>query len=410
MKILMLSSTFPYPPTKGRIELRTFHLLKHLSNNHQVTLVTQRSEGVTDEEVKILREWVEELVVVTKESSPEDAGILGKAKRLGAFIQQGIPPHILSIYSQAIQEGVDAAVNSGKFDVVTSEHSANAIYIRPEWQKQLGAVVNIHRSFYGICKHQLETQTSDNGLRDQINLPLLRRYEQQYCQKFSEVVTMTQDDRRLLKSLNPESKITIIPNGVDLTLFPKRTSNAGGQRLVFMGAMDNLANIDAVRFFSLEVFPEILKRYPEATLELVGARPVPQVSELGAIKGIKVRGQVPSMVEYLHWGTICIVPMRIGFGVKNKTLEAMAAGIPVVASDRGLDGLKVDGADVPLRAMRANQVDEYVYAVGRLFEEPKLREKLSENGRSLVANEYTWSQVGDRYEQVLLNAFSELED
>ena len=401
----MLSSTFPYPPTQGRTQLRTFHFMKYLGQRHQVTLVTQRNEDVTDEQVEALRKWVQELVVFPQlESSQQEGGLLGKAKRLGTFIQQGTPPNVLSIYSPAMQKWVDEAVSTGLFEVITSEHSASEIYVRPQWREQLGTVVNIHRSVYGSYKHALETQTSEKGLQDQLNLPLLRRYEQHYCAKFSAIVTMTQDDRRLLKSLNPESKITVIPNGVDLTMFPKRASNPGGQRLVFIGAMDNPANIDAACFFGLEVFPEIRKRYPEATLELVGARPVPKVLELGELPGIKVAGQVSSMVEYLHWATVCVVPMRKGFGMKNKTLEAMAAGVPVVASDIGLSGLKVDGPEVPLRAMRANSVDEYVYAVGRLFENPKLREKLSENGRSLVETEYTWERLGERYEQVLLEA------
>jgi glycosyltransferase involved in cell wall biosynthesis len=96
--------------------------------------------------------------------------------------------------------------------------------------------------------------------------------------------------------------------------------------------------------------------------------------------------------------------MRKGSGIRNKTLEAMAAGIPLVASDIALDGLKVDGADVPLRAMRANSVDEYVYTIGRLFTEPKLRDKLCDNGRSLVEKEYTWEKVAKRYEQVLIDS------
>jgi glycosyltransferase involved in cell wall biosynthesis len=165
--------------------------------------------------------------------------------------------------------------------------------------------------------------------------------------------------------------------------------------------MDTVPNIDAVRFFSLEVFPEILRRYPDATLELVGTRPVQSVLELGDRPNITVTGRVPSVVDYLHKATVCVVPLRTGYGIKNKTLEAMAAGTPLVGSDRGLEGLAVDGADVPLRALRANEPTEYVYAVSRLFEDRQLRKQLSDNARSLIEKKYTWERAGELYEQVL---------
>ena len=80
----------------------------------------------------------------------------------------------------------------------------------------------------------------------------------------------------------------------------------------------------------------------------------------------------------------------------------MSAGTPVVASDRGLEGLAVDGAGTPLRALRANNVGEYIEAIIRLFEDRQLRQMLSENGRSLIETEYTWEVQGQRYERVLL--------
>ena len=402
MKILMLSSTFPYPPTRGGTQVRTFNLLKYLSQRHAITLITQRSGDVTDPEVEELRKWVEELLVFPQpQVSDIEQGILAKVQRFKTFLQQGTPPSVLYHYSSDIQEWLDEAVKLSKFEVITCEHSVNEIYVRPEWQQQIQLVVNIHSSVYGTCRNQLETGTSEKQLRDQLNLPLLRRYEAQYCSKFTKIVVTTPEDRRHMAAFNPDGQIAVIPNGVDLTLYPKRPSDPGGYKLVFIGAMDTLANIDAARFFSLEVFPEILRRYPEATLDLVGTNPVELVVELGEHPRITVTGRVPSVVEYLHQASVCVVPLRTGYGIKNKTLEAMAAGTPVVGSDRGLEGLAVDGADVPLRALRANETTEYVYAISRLFEDRQLRKQLSENARSLIEKKYTWERAGELYEQVL---------
>jgi glycosyltransferase involved in cell wall biosynthesis len=123
---------------------------------------------------------------------------------------------------------------------------------------------------------------------------------------------------------------------------------------------------------------------------------------LSQVKGVIVTGQVPSVVEQLHIATACVVPLRTGFGIKNKTLEAMAAGVPVIGSDRGLEGLAVDGAGVPLRALRANTVEDYVEAITKVFEDAHLREQLSQNARSLIEQQYTWERAGELYEQVFL--------
>lgn len=79
----------------------------------------------------------------------------------------------------------------------------------------------------------------------------------------------------------------------------------------------------------------------------------------------------------------------------------MAAGTPVVASDRGLEGLAVDGDSQPTRALRANKVQEYVEAISSLFENQQLRQELSLSARSLVETEYTWDIIGRQYDRLL---------
>lgn len=403
MNILMLSSTFPYPPSRGGTQVRTFNLLRHLSQNHSITLITQRSSDVTDDEVEGLRQWVSHLVVMPRPDGSELAtGWRGKLQRFGAFVGNGTPPSVQSLYSPEIQAWVDRAVTEHKCEIITCEHSVNEIYVRPEFRHRVKTVVNVHSSVYATCRNQLETGTAEKPLRDRLNLPLLYRYEQRYARKFTQLVVTTEDDRQQMEQFVPKTSIAVIPNGVDLETFPYRPGDPGGKHLVFVGAMDNLANIDAVRFLVLEILPAVQQQYPETTLALVGSRPTSEVQALAERPGVTVTGRVPSMADYLHQATVCVIPMRTGFGIKNKALEAMAAGCPVVASDRGVEGLAVDGAGVPLRALRANRVEDYVVAIARLFESAELRQTLSHNSRALIESHYTWERAGQQYEQVLV--------
>lgn len=404
LNILMISSTFPYPPSRGGTEIRTFNLLKYLAQRHRVSLVTQRHAAVTDAEVEALRSTVAELVIFPLPDLPRPAHrlerITGPMQRLAQSIVRTTPPNVLYRYSPALQAWINQAVASGQYDAITCEHSVNEIYVQPQFRQALTTIVDVHSSVYAWTRNHLEMGASLHPWRDRLYLPLLRRYEQRYCQKFSQIVVTTEDDRQELLKFSPQP-IAVIPNGVDLDLFPYRSHDPSGYDLMFIGAMDASHNIDAARFFAQEVMPLLRQRYPEATFRIVGARPTPEVQRLSEISGVIVTGQVDSMVDQLHKATLSVIPLRTGFGIKNKTLEAMAAGVPVVGSDRALEGLTVDGVGVPLRALRANRVEEYLTAIGRAFEDANLRSHLSQASRIFIEQSYTWERAGAAYEQVI---------
>lgn len=403
MNILMLSATFPYPPTRGGTAVRTFNLLKHLKQKgHSIALATQRTGDVSEAEITELKTWVDDLAVFPRPSNPSSTA-LSKAQRLINFALEGTPPSVSSTHSAEMQQWVDKQIASGTFDAITCEHCVNEAYVPADISQHVPvSVVNIHSSVYGTCAHQLAGGTAEKPWRDRLNLPLLKRYEQRYTQKFSHLVVTTEDDRHQIAELSGKEAITVIANGVDLEMFTPRPHDPGGHSLVFIGAMDNLPNIDSVTFLAKDIFPLVQQRYPQATLSLVGARPGTAVKALGNIEGVTVTGKVPEMTPYLHGSTVCVIPMRTGYGIKNKTLEAMAAGIPVVASDRGLEGLTVDSDT----ALRANTAEEYAAAISQLFESDKLRQRLSANGRQLIEREFTWEIAGDRYEKALTSQAS----
>jgi glycosyltransferase involved in cell wall biosynthesis len=405
MNILMISSTFPYPPNRGGTEVRTFNLLKYLHRHHHLTLVTQRHPQVSDEDIAALQEWVSELKVfplATPPTANEIWGIFGKVGRFVESVAKATPPNVLYRYSSALQAWVDEYVRENKWDVITCEHSVNEIYIRPTWQNHVKTVVNIHSSVAGWTKNHLEIGASPHPLRDRLYLTLLlERYETHYCRKFSHIVVTTEDDQRQIQQLCPDATISIVSNGVDLTLFPYRPQDPSNYRLVFVGAMDVSHNIDAARFFTQEILPALQQQYPQTTFTIVGARPVSEVLELTKYQGVTVTGQVASVVESLHTATVCVIPLRTGYGIKNKTLEAMAAGVPVVGSDRALEGIDA-GANIQLPCLRANSVAEYIAQIRQLFENPSLRQQLSHQARQLIETQYTWETAGKSYEQVLI--------
>jgi polysaccharide biosynthesis protein PslH len=402
MKILMISSTFPYPPTKGGTHNRTFNLLKPIAAKHRVTLITQRPSDVREEDIAALRTQVEELLVFPPPSAVS-RGKFQKIKRFSQFLWQGTPSNVLYLYSPAIQTWLDEAIAQNRFEAITCEHSVNEVYIRPQWREKVKTVIDIHSSVYRTCKNQLETNTSEQPWRDRFYLPLLKKYEARSIKKFSHVVVTTDEDELQMRQFDPQAKISLVPNGVDLESFPYRSIDPQGHHLVFVGGLDYFVNIDAACFFSLRVLPKLQEKYPDTTLTLVGSKPAPEVQALTKHQGITVTGRVPSVAEYIHQATVFVAPLRTGFGMKIKTLEAMAAGAPVVGSDRGLEGLAVDVLQQPTKALRANTVEEYITAISHLFDNPQRREELSRNARAWIEAEYTWQRAASIYEKILVD-------
>ncbi|MCT7950089.1 glycosyltransferase family 4 protein [Ancylothrix sp. C2] len=398
MKIIIISTNFPYPPTGGTTT-RTYNLLKYLNRHHQITLVTQ-TETTDNQHIETLKKQVTHLKKFPRTSQNYPKTITGKLQRFGQFLTTGTPPNVRHYYSPAMQNWIDQHIAENPDAIITCEHSINEIYIRPEWKNR--KILNIHSSIYATAKAQIETGISENPLRDWLQIPLLRQYEKRHTAKFSHLVVTTEQDKKFIQPLNPNIPISIIPNGVMLEKFPNRTQDPGGYNLIFAGAMDNLANIDAARYLALEILPKVQQNYPQTHLTLVGTNPKPAIKELSKNPAITVTGKVESVAEYLHQATVCVIPMRVGFGIKNKTLEAMATGVPVVASERGLEGISLQ-TPTGLTAIAANNTSEYIDSIVRLFENPQLRQQISQNARSLIENAYTWESVGKCYEQVLMD-------
>jgi glycosyltransferase involved in cell wall biosynthesis len=134
----------------------------------------------------------------------------------------------------------------------------------------------------------------------------------------------------------------------------------------------------------------------------VGPNPPPSAAP--AASDVEVTGWVPDIRPYLRRTACFVAPLTSGTGIRNKILEAMAMAIPVAATPRGCEGIRVeDGENVLL----GRTPGELAVAAIRLLRDQGLRKRIGEAGRRLVLHEHTWEQAADRYEALYGAVISE---
>jgi glycosyltransferase involved in cell wall biosynthesis len=193
-----------------------------------------------------------------------------------------------------------------------------------------------------------------------------------------------------------------VPTGVDIDHF--RPSGAAQERngLVFIGSMDWMPNIDGVRWFAQEALPIIRRRRKDLPVTIVGRTPSSSIQALATSDPyIKVTGTVPDVRPFLWGSSVSIVPLRIGGGTRLKIYESMAAGVPVVSTRVGAEGLDVvDRETIAL----ADTPDEFARSVLDLVDDAGARARMSARALDLVAARYSWERVSLEFEQILTQA------
>jgi glycosyltransferase involved in cell wall biosynthesis len=201
----------------------------------------------------------------------------------------------------------------------------------------------------------------------------------------------SQREKDQMLELVPGARIAVIENGVDAGAFPSAPgTGAGRKRLVFVGSMSYHANIEGAVWFTDKIWPEIHRRYPDWKLTLVGSNPAPAILALKS-DSIEVTGTVPSVAPYYKDALAAIVPLRTGGGTRLKILEAMAAGVPVISTALGAEGLAVSpGEDVLI----ADSLESWIAALESLSDNEANWTRLATAGRRLVESRYDWQALG----------------
>jgi glycosyltransferase involved in cell wall biosynthesis len=231
----------------------------------------------------------------------------------------------------------------------------------------------------------------------------IRRRELGVYRKADAVIVVTESDRRTLLDFLPDSRIAVVPTihevATDVPGFDDRRPNS----LLFVGGFEHSPNVDAVLFFCREVLPLIRQSVPDVILTIVGDAAPEHVRALASDRVI-VTGWVPDVKPYLDSHMVSIAPLRFGSGMKGKVGEAMANGLPVVATRIAAEGMDLGDGDT---ALIADSAAEFAGAVTRLLRDQALHHRLSRNGRHAAETRWSEALVGEQI-LALLKALPEV--
>jgi O-antigen biosynthesis protein len=191
------------------------------------------------------------------------------------------------------------------------------------------------------------------------------------------VITVTEHDKEILLRELPDLNVAVVPNIHKALPNPPGTHRPARFALLFVGGFTHRPNVDAVVFFCREILPLIRLELPQVSVTIVGAQPPAEVIALASASKVTVTGYVKDLSPYLSSASVSIAPLRYGSGMKGKITEAMAAGLPVVTTSIGAEGLDLQHRS---NALIADTPRDFARAVIELCCNDELHRTLSENG------------------------------
>lgn len=386
--LLYLVHRIPYPPNKGD-KIRSFHLLKHLSKHYRVHLgafVDDRADWVYAEAVKKLAGGEVCLLPLNSKWA---------TLKSAAGLFTGEPLTLPYYRDRRMQRWVDALLARGSVKRALVYSSSMAQYLMPPHPIS-GASLNRVIDFVDIDSDKWRQYAAKKSW------PLswvyrreaaqLLRYEHRVTQAFDAATFVSEAEAALFKRLVPEGahKVFGFSNGVDTEYFSPAHEFENPflpeeRAIVFTGAMDYWANVDAVTWFASDVFRAVRDKMPSARFYIVGARPNPDVRSLGTIPGVVVTGAVPDIRPYLAHAALVVAPLRIARGIQNKVLEAMAMAKPTIVTPEALEGI---AANPGHELLLARNGEEFCNQCVTLLQGKA--DMIGERARARVEADFSW--------------------
>lgn len=353
-KLLFLSHRIPFPPDKGD-KIRSFHVLRHLAARHEVYL----GAFVDDPD-----DWRHQDALRPYCAQAKFVGLNRSKRRLVSLkgLLNGEPLSLSYYRSPELQDWVDRTVVTEGIDDAFVFSSTMAQYISgPQYagMRRIGDFCDVDSDKWRQYAEGRRGPARQVYAREARKL---LEYERRIAGEFDATLFVSNAEADLFRTLAPEAKgkIGAFDNGVDTDFFdPAKPYESpydagGGPVVVFTGAMDYWANIDAVAWFAETIFPLVRAEAPATEFWIVGRNPDPRVRSLAQCPGVRVTGRVGDVRPYLAHANVAAAPLRIARGTQNKVLEALAMTLPVVCTPAAAAGLRSPVSD----ALRIEETPE----------------------------------------------------
>jgi len=386
MNILVLTPYVPYPPNFGG-SVRIYHLIRQLSRRHAVHLLTFR-EDVGSGDLKGLEPCCRSVTVVPRI-------VAGKRRQQVRSLFSPRSFQWRFHYNRDMQAAIDRVVCEQRIDLILVEFSQMAVFHFPPG---VPVVLDEHNVEFDVLDRMAVREGGAfRRIFNRVEAIKFRREELAAVRGAALTLVTSRRDGELLLRHVPGLRTTVITNGVDCDHFARPDGPRHPDTAVFVGATHYFPNEDGVRFFLREIHEKIRAVRPGFRLAVVGGNPPPSLLACTSAN-VDVTGYVQDVRPYMWGASVFVVPLRMGGGTRFKVVEAMAAGVPVVSTRLGAEGIPaVDGRDL----LFADEPEAFFRAVVRILTEPALAATLADNGLKFVRRHFDWTVIGDNLHAAL---------
>jgi sugar transferase (PEP-CTERM/EpsH1 system associated) len=385
----------PYPPNKGE-KTRAFHQLRAMAARHEVDVFTLADDPHDLVHREALAAFCNRLTV---------ARLSPKLARLRAlpYLFTRTPLTIPCFSSRQLRAAVREAMSQREYDRIFVYCSAMGQYVpwralssgrpsAPGPARRIPVVMDLVDIDSDKWEQYAAATRFPMSALYQHEARNLRAHERQLCMDADCVLVATEREAALARQIAPAARIHVVPVGVDAARFTAAATRVEGTppRVIFTGDMGYFPNRDAATFFARQVLPLIRRQVPAARFVIVGRNPGRRIEQLRSLPHVEVTGLVPDVQPWLAQATVAVAPLRIATGIQTKILEAMASGLPVVATPRAAQGLPPSVRDLVETGASAEAL---AAAVARLLLNPQIaRTRGGEGGesRQRVVDECSW--------------------